>query len=235
MPLFGSNKHADGYEQSGLTGASNTHTGLTGTDHSHHQTGLGSNTHGTHTGAHTGGTGPGGFSAPGVGTGTGIGHGLGHDQPHSTGLGHNQHTMGTTAPTHHTGATHNVGTGMHTQAADHTMIPAHGGSAATGHNSTSHSQPGKGTEIVGKLEHAVGTLVGSQSMKMKGAQKEHAAHNSKLQNLELSEAERLEHEAGLRRERAANYGAGTHSGVPPQHHGGTGGVGGIGPAGGSAY
>lgn len=49
-------------------------------------------------------------------------------------------------------------------------------------------------------------MVGSQALKMKGIQKEQEAQAFKQQSAELVEAEKLEREALLRRERAVQHG-----------------------------
>ncbi|KAJ7634554.1 hypothetical protein FB45DRAFT_1002151 [Roridomyces roridus] len=64
-----------------------------------------------------------------------------------------------------------------------------------------------GGAMAGKIEHAVGSLVGSNALKAKGLQKEQEAQALKVQSSELAEAERLEREAALRRERAVAHGA----------------------------
>ncbi|KAJ6472835.1 hypothetical protein C8R47DRAFT_720292 [Mycena vitilis] len=50
-------------------------------------------------------------------------------------------------------------------------------------------------------------VVGSQSLKAQGMQKEQEARGLKIQSQELAEAERLEKEAAMRRERAVAHGA----------------------------
>lgn len=60
--------------------------------------------------------------------------------------------------------------------------------------------------MAGKVEHAVGSLVGSQALKAKGMQKEQEASAYKAQSAEIAEAERLEKETMLRRERAVQHG-----------------------------
>ncbi|KAK7044861.1 hypothetical protein R3P38DRAFT_3258940 [Favolaschia claudopus] len=73
--------------------------------------------------------------------------------------------------------------------------------------------------MTGKIEHAVGSMVGSKSLKAKGIQKEQEARALKVQSEELAEAERLEAQASARRERAVAHGAHPHAGhlggVPP--------------------
>ncbi|CAK5274212.1 unnamed protein product [Mycena citricolor] len=64
-----------------------------------------------------------------------------------------------------------------------------------------------GGAMVGKMEHALGTLVGSQSLKAKGLQKEQEAKAYKVQSSELNRAEALEQEALARRDRAVGFGA----------------------------
>ncbi|KAF8162473.1 hypothetical protein K438DRAFT_1470103, partial [Mycena galopus ATCC 62051] len=64
-----------------------------------------------------------------------------------------------------------------------------------------------GGAITGKIEHAIGSIVGSKSLKAKGIQKEQEARGMKIQSQELAEAERLEQAAGARRERAVAHGA----------------------------
>jgi hypothetical protein len=61
--------------------------------------------------------------------------------------------------------------------------------------------------FVGKLEHAVGTMLCSSTLRAKGIQKEQEAQALKVQAAELSAAERLEQEARVRRERAVAHGA----------------------------
>ncbi|CAK5262080.1 unnamed protein product [Mycena citricolor] len=68
-------------------------------------------------------------------------------------------------------------------------------------------RPSKHGATTGKIEKALGSLVGSESLKAKGLQKEQEAHAYKVQSAELSEAERLEAEALARRDRAVALGA----------------------------
>ncbi|KAL4242960.1 hypothetical protein ABKN59_011179 [Abortiporus biennis] len=69
------------------------------------------------------------------------------------------------------------------------------------------SGSGGGSSMTGKMEHTIGSLVGSQNLKAKGIQKEQEAAAFKAQSTEIAEAERLEREAMLRRERAVQHGA----------------------------
>jgi len=94
----------------------------------------------------------------------------------------------------------------------HGNVNAHGTGAAgippTGTlNDHNQSRGGVGTRMTGKVESAVGTMLGSSSLKAKGLQKEQEANSIKLQGQELAEAERLEREAMMRRERAVGHGA----------------------------
>ncbi|TFK81759.1 hypothetical protein K466DRAFT_327594 [Polyporus arcularius HHB13444] len=77
---------------------------------------------------------------------------------------------------------------------------------ATHINSDNRSGSGAG-RLAGKAERGLGTLVGSQALKEKGMQKEQEAGAFKQQSAEIAEAERLEKEALLRRERAVAHGA----------------------------
>ena len=65
---------------------------------------------------------------------------------------------------------------------------------------------GAGSRLAGKAERAVGSLVGSQALKERGLQKELEAGAFKMQSAEIAEAERLEKEALMRRERAVAHG-----------------------------
>ncbi|KAK7462754.1 hypothetical protein VKT23_007339 [Stygiomarasmius scandens] len=64
-----------------------------------------------------------------------------------------------------------------------------------------------GGSMTGKVEKTIGTMVGSRSLKEKGMMKEQEAQSLKMQSAELAEAERLEREALMRRERAVAHGA----------------------------
>ncbi|RPD75625.1 hypothetical protein L226DRAFT_570622 [Lentinus tigrinus ALCF2SS1-7] len=64
-----------------------------------------------------------------------------------------------------------------------------------------------GGRLAGKAERGLGTMVGSQALKEKGFQKEQEAGAFKMQSAEIAEAERLEKEALMRRERAVAHGA----------------------------
>ena len=65
---------------------------------------------------------------------------------------------------------------------------------------------GSGSSTAGKIEKAIGTVLHNSKLKAKGIEKEREAQALKAQSMELAEAERLEHEARLRRERAVQHG-----------------------------
>jgi len=106
----------------------------------------------------------------------------------------------------------NMGPGVHSGQSEH-----YGGAGTTGNTSipptniaqSGHQQPqsGGGHAMTGKVEHALGTMLGSKSLKAKGLEKEQEAQAFKVQGAELGEAERLEKEALMRRERAVAHGA----------------------------
>ncbi|KJA22071.1 hypothetical protein HYPSUDRAFT_55005 [Hypholoma sublateritium FD-334 SS-4] len=92
------------------------------------------------------------------------------------------------------------GRGIPPTSADHnTAGPVPMGTGGTG--------GGVGHSLTGKVERAVGNLIGSQSLQAKGAQKELEAGATKMQGRELAEAERLENEALMRRQGAVGHGA----------------------------
>jgi len=74
-------------------------------------------------------------------------------------------------------------------------------------NNSGQNRGGAGLGMTGKVEKAVGSMVGSSALKAKGLQKEQEANALKAQSLELEEAERLEQEARMRRQRAVDHGA----------------------------
>ncbi|KAI0703677.1 hypothetical protein C8T65DRAFT_741282 [Cerioporus squamosus] len=75
------------------------------------------------------------------------------------------------------------------------------------HINTDNRSGSGGGRLAGKAERGLGTLVGSQALKEKGFQKEQEAGAFKQQSAEIAEAERLEKEALMRRERAVAHGA----------------------------
>jgi hypothetical protein len=60
--------------------------------------------------------------------------------------------------------------------------------------------------LTGKAESALGSALGSNALKAKGLEKEREANALNFQSSELAEAERLEREAKMRRERAVGHG-----------------------------
>ncbi|EJC99338.1 uncharacterized protein FOMMEDRAFT_170628 [Fomitiporia mediterranea MF3/22] len=74
-------------------------------------------------------------------------------------------------------------------------------------NPTHPRTGGGGSRLAGKVESAVGTMLGSENLKRKGMEKEQESQALKVQASELSEAERLEQAALARRERAVAHGA----------------------------
>ncbi|KAI0754429.1 hypothetical protein C8Q80DRAFT_1139044 [Daedaleopsis nitida] len=158
-----------------------------------------------------------------------------HKNTESTRHGHNDTTGTDYAASQPVGGQAQGGAPMHgnegfnsgpTHGADPYANPAHNtaggpgsGLGATGPNPSvppaSHINPNQdsqrsgsgGGRLAGKTERAVGTLVGSQALKEKGFQKEHEAGAFKMQSAEIAEAERLEKEALMRRERAVAHGA----------------------------
>lgn len=126
----------------------------------------------------------------GAGAGAGAGAGMG------MGMGPG---AGATGGTGATGAT-----GLGASAAHQPMAPQtdmHGNAVHPGNHGTG------GQKLEGKLQVAVGTMIGSQSLKAKGHAKEQEAVALNAQAAELSEAERHEQAALARRERAVAHGA----------------------------
>jgi len=149
-------------------------------------------------------------TSAGQGTGANFGPGPGYDMAQPI-PGSNAGPTQPHGQPHSYGQPH-LGTGMTTgvqsgQAGYHNafgpppdQIPS---SSAIGTN-----QQGAGQHaMTGKVEHAVGAMIGSKSLKAKGIQKEQEAQAYKVQSQELGEAERLEREALMRRQRAVAHGA----------------------------
>ncbi|ESK90251.1 hypothetical protein Moror_7705 [Moniliophthora roreri MCA 2997] len=159
-----------------------------------------------------------------AGTGTGMHRG--------TGAGNANDPYTHTLPEHTAGATgfggHQTQPGMNTVENHHNNYPIGGGSsvnsdpyaaAGVGHQTTNIPPSAgmhagstgtgehRGGSMTGKFEKTLGTVLGSDSLKNKGLQKEQEAHALKVQGAELAEAERLEREAAMRRERAVAHGA----------------------------
>ncbi|KAL1717070.1 hypothetical protein EV715DRAFT_292610 [Schizophyllum commune] len=218
MPLFSKKNHhttTTGHDTHGAGQYDQYGTGTTG---AHHGVGTGSTHHGAGTtGTHHYGTedayeGMGAHTAPhgreyaaepygnnlnthhgGVATHAGPGvtetHGPGYQRgaapPTHGGIGH--HGGGVNAAPA-TGTGHAYGTGV-------------GAPRSTGAGMGARSS-GSGHETMGKLEHAAGTLLSSNTLKARGAQKEQEGRTLK----ELGEADRMEEEANIRRQRALAHG-----------------------------
>ncbi|KAF9787902.1 hypothetical protein BJ322DRAFT_1045913 [Thelephora terrestris] len=67
---------------------------------------------------------------------------------------------------------------------------------------TSSGHPSKSSKFGGKVETAVGNMIGSDSLRAKGIQKEREARDLNMQSNELAQAESLEREAKMHRDRA---------------------------------
>ncbi|EKM58039.1 uncharacterized protein PHACADRAFT_182430 [Phanerochaete carnosa HHB-10118-sp] len=72
---------------------------------------------------------------------------------------------------------------------------------------SSGQRSGKASSTTGKMERIAGTMFCNQTLKAKGMQKEQQAQAFAAQSAELSEAQRLEQEASIRRQRAVDHGA----------------------------
>jgi len=156
----------------------------------------------------------------GAGAGTGIGAGAGDTGPGygNSATGHNN--TGYNNSSGHTGAGYDTqpnmsaqqpgyGSGMNNQSADpySNTVNANDPTMAPTNHFNDGQRSGGGSRLAGKMEHAVGSVVGSQALKNKGMQKEQESQAFKAQSAEIGEAERLEREAMLRRERAVQHGA----------------------------
>ncbi|KAL5480988.1 hypothetical protein ACEPAI_9929 [Sanghuangporus weigelae] len=91
-------------------------------------------------------------------------------------------------------------------AAHHGMARHSDATGNPGHTKASGGGGG-GSHLAGKVESAVGSMLGSESIKRKGLEKEQESQSLKLQAAELSEAERLEQDALATRQRAVAHGA----------------------------
>ncbi|KAL5499053.1 hypothetical protein ACEPAH_1571 [Sanghuangporus vaninii] len=176
-------------------------------------------------------------NAPGAGgysdNTSGNNHRMNHDEYAQQGYG----AGGTTADT--TGGAARHGMAPQSDAMGNSANPrASGGGGGGG---------GGGTHFAGKLESAFGSMLGSESLKNKGLEKEQESQSLKLQAAELSEAERLEQEALATRQRAVAHGAHPDHKYLGSHHPGAGaanvnelgggantGIGGMGGAGSNA-
>ncbi|KAH7906446.1 hypothetical protein BJ138DRAFT_1094133 [Hygrophoropsis aurantiaca] len=76
-----------------------------------------------------------------------------------------------------------------------------------GHVNHQGGKGGGSHALTGRVEQAVGSIVGSNALKAKGMQKQQEVNSINLQGEELAAAENLEREALMRRERAVAHGA----------------------------
>ena len=76
---------------------------------------------------------------------------------------------------------------------------------------SSGQRTGKASSTSGKMERIAGTVLCNQTLKAKGIQKEQAAQAHAAQRAEIMEAERLEQEASIRRQRAVDHGELNHA------------------------
>ncbi|KAJ7214046.1 hypothetical protein GGX14DRAFT_542307 [Mycena pura] len=150
---------------------------------------------------------------PGAGAGQ-HGHGIGHGGNVGAGTQYDSSVTGRPgAGTDYQpgGNTDNHATG--TAGVGHGQPLSHGNAATTNTAPVSSTQqqqeprPSGGGVFVGKVEHAIGTILGNESLKAKGAMKESQARDANIRHSDLAQAAQLEREAGLRRERAVNHGA----------------------------
>ena len=96
----------------------------------------------------------------------------------------------------------NTGTGTGTTAMDNTSAGGVGGAPIA----QTEREAAK-LQRKGKMEHVLGSITCSSNLQHKGDLHKAQAGQLKMQAQELSEAERLEHEAGMRRHRAVGLGA----------------------------
>ncbi|KAJ7665958.1 hypothetical protein DFH06DRAFT_1295167 [Mycena polygramma] len=229
MPLFGSSSNDNKLEKRTHPG---NELGTTGTG-----AGIGHDTHEMYPA--TGGMGQSGMGQSGMGQPGMAQPGMGQPGMGQTGMG--EPGMGAMGGQHHGhhaggmrddgmmadpqyGAGMGAGTGTGMGAGNHAGMGAGngaGGIPPAGTLNHGNQGGGSGKSMTGKIEHVVGSVVGSKSLKEKGILKEQEARGLKIQSQELAEAERLEQEAGMRRERAVAHGA-----HPDNRH-----VGGMGPGG----
>ncbi|KAI5117166.1 hypothetical protein M0805_001024 [Coniferiporia weirii] len=162
------------------------------------------------------GAGAGAGPGPGVGAGGGrfdenVGGGHGNQQVGGQALGgqdYGDQGYGNEPGYGAGGGAGYAGGGNQGAPAQHAMPPR---TDAAGNPAKPTGGGGSGQRFVGRVESAVGTMIGSQNLKAKGEQKEQESAALKVQAAEIGEAERLESAALARRERAVAHGA------HPQH------------------
>ncbi|KZP06904.1 hypothetical protein FIBSPDRAFT_876057 [Athelia psychrophila] len=146
------------------------------------------------------------YNPPG-GTGTGRGQGEGNQSGWGNGpsnamdrqrMGQHEHPNAPGGGTGGYSDQNAMGGGQQNQNIPPSIALGPGGQQAPVHS---------GHSTTGKIESAIGGMIGSKALKAKGLQKEQEAQAYKVQGAELGEAERLEKEALMRRERAVAHGA----------------------------
>jgi len=132
--------------------------------------------------------------------------GQGHNQPYGNANDSSQsgHGTGTGTGAAGPGATDQSYSVPGTQGAGTTHGSSIPPSAALG--ASAHPR-GTGGNFTGKVEETFGSMVGSDALKAKGLRKQQEADAIQTQGTELAEAERLEREAQMRRDRAVAHGA----------------------------
>jgi hypothetical protein len=105
-------------------------------------------------------------------------------------------------PNFHSNAGAGTGTGFGPTSGHHSTHPDHPAKVVTSTGKTPESQA-----RMGKMERTLGRLVGSENLQAKGAAKEQEARAIQSQRVELANAERLEAQAGLARDRANAHAA----------------------------
>ncbi|TFY60566.1 hypothetical protein EVJ58_g5059 [Rhodofomes roseus] len=137
-------------------------------------------------------TAPQGHSAgPGVGAGAGAGPGAG------PGIGANDYAQSNNAPGHTNAVGRHEGGGRH----QHDNVNAN--NAPPGYTGTGHHNGGP----VDRAEQHVENIVGAKAVRNQAGDKESEVNAIKAQSAELTEAERLEREAKMHRDRAVAGGA----------------------------
>ncbi|OSC97789.1 hypothetical protein PYCCODRAFT_1376436 [Trametes coccinea BRFM310] len=139
----------------------------------------------------------------GYGAGPGTTNQTGGAYPNQAGVGNTGTGMGADPYANQTAAAGGPGTGVAPGTGANPPVPPAGHINAD----PNRTGGGAGSRLAGKAERAAGTMVGSQALKERGFQKEQEANAFKTQSAEIAEAERLEKEALMRRERAVAHGA----------------------------
>ncbi|KAJ7585074.1 hypothetical protein C8J56DRAFT_1027502 [Mycena floridula] len=227
MPLFKShnnndetinnNHHGmtsnDAYPQDTMTGQQNfvpqneMNSGLghhTKTGH-HTTTGMGQNSNMPNDMNATSGLGHHGTAGMAHGT-TGMSHGMNaNDLPPAPPLDSDTGNLNSHHHNHNPGMTQSGANAYGSSGLDQNMSGHHGQSGANAHGVDQNISGQHGhTSLATKAENA---LLGSSSIRQQGLKQEQEAKAARIQGAELAEAERLEREALMRREKAVNHGA----------------------------